>query len=61
MNTEWNYGDIIEAMERITPGDQPALIHGDRAIDRADLKHRSNNLANNMLANWEAWSTARGV
>lgn len=51
MSFEWNYGDIIEAMETITPGDQPALIHGERVINWTDLKRRTNNLANNLLAN----------
>ncbi|MBT4159717.1 MAG: AMP-binding protein, partial [Gammaproteobacteria bacterium] len=51
MSYNWNYGDIVEAMETITPGDQPALIHGDRVVNWSDMKRRSNNLANNLLAN----------
>ena len=50
MSYEWNYGDIIEAMESITPEDQPALIHGDRIITWGEMQKRSNNLAANMLA-----------
>lgn len=50
MSFEWNYGDIIEAMESITPPEQPALIHGDRAITWGEFARRTNNLANNLLA-----------
>lgn len=51
MSYPWNYGDIIEAMESITPPEQPALVHGDRTISWGEMQQRSNNLARNLLAN----------
>jgi acyl-CoA synthetase (AMP-forming)/AMP-acid ligase II len=50
MSYQWSYGDILEAVEAITPDDQPALIHGDRVINWGDFKRRTNNLASNLLA-----------
>ena len=50
MSHAWSYGDILEAVETITPPGQPALIHGDRTINWGDLRKRTNNLASNMLA-----------
>ncbi|MDA0978811.1 MAG: acyl-CoA synthetase [Proteobacteria bacterium] len=50
MTYAWSYGDILAAVEEITPADKPALIHGDRVISWADMKRRSNNLARNLLA-----------
>lgn len=50
MTYAWSYGDIIEAVETITPPDQPALIHGDRETSWAELTRRTNNLARNLLA-----------
>lgn len=49
-NFAWSYGDILEAVEKITPDDQPAFIHGDRVINWGDFKRRTNNLAANLLA-----------
>ena len=50
MSFQWNYGDIIEAMETITPPEHTALIHGKRTITWGDMQRRTNNLANNLLA-----------
>ena len=50
MTYEWSYGDILEAVEKITPKTQPALIHGNRAISWGDFIIRTNNLARNLLA-----------
>lgn len=50
MSYAWSYGDILEAIETITPDDQPALIHGDRRINWGEFKQRTNNLARNLLA-----------
>lgn len=49
MTYAWSYGDILEAVEKITPPDQPALIHGDRVINWGDFSRRTNNLARNLL------------
>ncbi|MFT6519347.1 MAG: fatty-acyl-CoA synthase, partial [Candidatus Azotimanducaceae bacterium] len=51
MAFEWNYGDILDAVGDVVPGDRPALIHGDRIITWSDLITRSNNLARNLLNN----------
>ena len=51
MSYQWSYGDILEAVEKITPEDQPALIHGDRVTNWGSFVHRTNNLARNLLAN----------
>lgn len=50
MSYQWSYGDILEAVEKITPEDQPALIHGDRVTNWGDFVRRTNNLARNLLA-----------
>ncbi|MEO2176634.1 MAG: AMP-binding protein [bacterium] len=51
MSENWNYGDIIDAVSLVVPGERAAFIHGDRTITWAEATHRSNNLATNMLAN----------
>ena len=50
MSYNWNYGDIVDAVAKVVPGDRPALIHGDRVINWRDFTARSNNLARNLLA-----------
>jgi 3-oxocholest-4-en-26-oate---CoA ligase len=47
----WNYGDILDAVDASTPGDRPALIHGDRVTSWAAFTTRTNNLANALLEN----------
>ncbi len=49
MSYAWSYGEILEAVEKITDPDQPALIHGDRVIDWRNFVRRTNNLARNLL------------
>lgn len=46
----WNFGDMIEAVERVVPGDRAALAHGDQVVDWATLRLRSNNLAQALVA-----------
>jgi len=46
----WNYGDIIDGVDRITPADRPALIHGERVICWGEFSKRTNNLARAMLS-----------
>ena len=41
----WNYGDILDQIATVLPGDAPALIHGERIINWKDMTARSNNLA----------------
>jgi len=47
----WNYGDILDAIETVLPGDAPALIHGSRTITWAEKGRRTNNLARALIAN----------
>lgn len=51
MGDQWNYGDILEAVEQITPQEQPAFIHEDRVINWGQFTQRTNNLARNLLNN----------
>ncbi|MFI5315916.1 MAG: acyl-CoA synthetase [Myxococcota bacterium] len=41
----WNFGDILDALDASFPGDAPALIHGERTTPWRELGRRSNNLA----------------
>ena len=50
MNFEWNYGDILDAVDAIVPADRLALAHGDREITWGEFRRRSNNLAAALLA-----------
>ena len=45
----WNFGDILEAIEPVLPGDAPAFIHGARTISWAQASKRSNNLARALV------------
>ncbi len=46
----WNFGDILDALDASFPGDAPALIHGERMVTWRELGRRSNNLAAALLA-----------
>ena len=46
----WNFGDILDAISPVIPGDAPALIHGPRTITWAETAARSNNLARALIA-----------
>ena len=46
----WNYGDILDAVDRITPADRAALIHGKSVTRWGEFSKRTNNLARAMLA-----------
>ncbi|WP_066778499.1 AMP-binding protein [Sphingomonas sp. CCH5-D11] len=45
----FNFGDMIEAVEAVIPGDRPALAHGDQVVDWATLRAQSNNLARALV------------
>ncbi|MCZ6852538.1 MAG: AMP-binding protein, partial [Gammaproteobacteria bacterium] len=51
MTFAWNYGDILDAVDEITPADRPALIHGDRVVDWGTFTTHANNLAKGLLDN----------
>jgi fatty-acyl-CoA synthase len=46
----WNFGDILDALDARFPGDAPALIHDDRVTTWRDFGRRSNNLAAALVA-----------
>ena len=46
----FNFGDMIEAVERKIPADRVALAHGDEVIGWGELARRSNNLARALIA-----------
>ena len=46
----WNFGDILDAVASVVPGDAPALIHGERVISWNEMTARSNNLARALIA-----------
>ena len=51
MSQRWSYGEIFEAIEPVIPDDRPALVHGKRIILWGNFKKRTNNIAQNLLAN----------
>ena len=51
MSQRWSYGEIFEAIEPVIPDDRPALVHGKRIILWGEFKKRTNNIAQNLLAN----------
>ena len=51
MSQRWSYGEIFEAIEPVIPDDRPALVHGKRTILWGEFKKRTNNIAQNLLAN----------
>ena len=49
--TNWNFGDILDAIEPVLPADAPAFIHGERLITWGEATHgSSNNLARALIA-----------
>jgi len=47
---QWNYGDILDAADRIAPPLRPALVHGERTIAWGQFTRRTNNLARALRA-----------
>jgi len=47
---EWNFGDLLEGVERVLPGDAPALIHDERVVTWSRYAARSNALASALRA-----------
>ncbi len=46
----WNFGDILDAIEPVLPGEAPAFIHGSRTLTWAETSRRSNNLGRALIA-----------
>lgn len=44
-----NYGDIMDGLAEVVPGDRAALIHGDQVVTWKEFTERTNRLARNML------------
>jgi len=49
MSYAWSYGEILAAVEKVTPSEQPALVHGDRTINWGDFTRRTSNLARKLI------------
>lgn len=49
MSYAWSYGAILAAVEKVTPLEQPALVHGDRVINWRDFTRRTGNLARSLV------------
>jgi 3-oxocholest-4-en-26-oate---CoA ligase len=45
MAMAWNYGDILEAVERVVPPGRAALAHGGRIVSWSEFAARTNTLA----------------
>jgi len=48
--SDWNFGDLYDAVGNSVPPDEPALLHGERRILWGELVRRTNNLAAALLA-----------
>jgi fatty-acyl-CoA synthase len=46
----WNFGDILETVERRMPPESPAFIHGERVITQREAQATTNNLARALIA-----------
>jgi len=44
----WNFGDILDGIESVLPGDAPALIQGRRSLGWAEFSRLSNRLARQL-------------
>jgi fatty-acyl-CoA synthase len=47
---DWNFGDVLDAIEPVLPPDALAAIHGDRRVRWREFSRASNNLARALLA-----------
>jgi fatty-acyl-CoA synthase len=43
--TGWNFGDLLDGVERNLPPDAPALVHGERRVSWGEFGRTTNNLA----------------
>ena len=50
MTFAWNYGDILDGVERVTPASRLALVHDDRRITWGEFRSRTNNLARALVS-----------
>jgi 3-oxocholest-4-en-26-oate---CoA ligase len=47
---DWNFGDILDAVEPVLPQEHPAFIHGDRVVTLGEARRATNNLARALIA-----------
>ncbi|WP_337185220.1 acyl-CoA synthetase [Phenylobacterium sp.] len=47
---DWNFGDILDAVEPVLPADSPAFIHGERVVTLGEARQATNNLARALIA-----------
>ena len=50
MNAVWNFGDLLDGVERVLKKDAPAILHGDRTLSWGEFSRMSNNLAAALVA-----------
>jgi fatty-acyl-CoA synthase len=47
---DWNFGDILDAVEPVLPADSPAFIHGERVVTLGEARQATNNMARALIA-----------
>lgn len=47
---DWNFGDILDAVEPLIPEDAPAFIHGSKVITIDQARRATNNIARGLIA-----------
>lgn len=48
--SDWNFGDILDGVATVVPGDRPAIVRGDQVVTWAEFDRRTNRLARAMIA-----------
>lgn len=48
--SNWNFGDILDGVARVVPGDRPAVVRGDQVLTWRDFDARSNRIARALFA-----------
>ena len=50
MGAVWNFGDLLDGVARVVPGDAPAILHGETLLSWSEFTKMSNNLAAAFIA-----------
>lgn len=48
--SHWNFGDLLDGVARVVPGDRPAVVQGDAVLTWQDFDARSNRIARALFA-----------
>lgn len=48
--SSWNFGDILDGVARVVPGDRPAVVRGDAVLTWQDFDARANRIARALFA-----------